>query len=374
MVPPKRHLLTAALTAAVLLAAPVAIAQSENGPPPPGRVWGYIFGDYFIKLAGDEATWGSGQYADVEQGMHAGELRRMYLGYDYRFSERFSSRVLLEANDESTFANGSYGVFVKLGHLSWHNPLAAVPFTANIGLIPTPIFTFPEQAWGYRSVEKEALSFRGFGRAVDQGLSVVGTVSPAGNTGYHLMVGNNSGTRPAVNPYKAFYGSLFHRMPAQNLNVEVMGTYIPVGRGDGATRIGRIFLGYEPGFARFGAEVAGVWDENPRDLGLPLEAQAARLLTSTFAAVNVLDGAVPVEVFGRYDYYNPDIDFDEAKGYSEPEAFYTQHLLIGGFDVKPHSSVHIIPNLWVNLYRPRDAGTPAREPDVVPRLTFYFVY
>lgn len=368
------HLLLVVACASITFATTSEVIAQPATTEPPGRVWGYIFGDYFIKANGDDVTWGAGQYADVERGMHAGELRRFYLGYDYRFSPRFSSRVLLEANDGSTFANGSYGVFVKLGFLSWHNTEVAMPFTMNIGLIPTPIFAFPERTWGYRSVEKEALNQRGFGRAVDQGISMVGTFSQRGTTGYHLMVGNNSGTRPAANPYKAFYGSLYQRFPAQNLNFEVMGSYMPVGRGDGATRIGRAFVSFEPGVARFGAEVAGVWDQNARDLGLPLGDETVRLLTSTFAAIQILGGGIPVEMFGRYDFYNPDLDYDAAKPYTSPEAHFVQHLFIGGFDIKPHPRVHIIPNLWVNLYQAREGSGLSRDPDVVPRLTFYFVY
>ncbi|MFN3597362.1 MAG: hypothetical protein ACK41D_08845 [Rubricoccaceae bacterium] len=374
-----RHLLVA-FVAFLPAALPVLAQTPEPTPEPAGNVWGYIFGDYFIKLIGDEQTWGSGQYADVEQGMHAGELRRLYLGYDYRFSPSVSSRVLLEANDATTFAGGSYGTFIKLGHLSWRHRIGDMPFTANLGLIPTPVFAHPEQTWGYRSVEKEALNQRGFGRAVDQGLSIVGAMPGSGATRYHVMVGNNSGTRPARNPYKAFYGSLSHRLPEQKLSVEVMGSYLPVGRGDGATRIGRFFFGYEPTPFRFGAEVAGVWDENPADLGLGLGDRAVRLLTSTFAAVEVPGAPLGVRVFGRYDYYDPDLNFDAAKGYTEPEAFYRQHLLIGGFDIRPHPRVHVIPNLWVNLYQARTgldetiAPTRPRTPDVVPRLTFYFVY
>ncbi len=336
---------------------------------PHGEVRGYVFGDYFYKAAGDTASWGNSQYADTEEGMHGGELRRLYLGYDYFITPDVSTRVLLEANDGTTFANGSYGVRVKLGYLSWAQPLG-VPVTVNVGLVPTPVFTFPQKTWGYRSIEKEVLDARGFGSSADQGVLLEGSTGSQG--GYRLMVANNSGTKPDTDPHVGVYGSVFQRVLGDRLSLEVMGSHLPQ-RGDRARTIGRLFAGYEVGAATFGVEMAGIYEQAPAERGAIPGTEITRVLVSTFSSIALRRTGPAVKAFARYDFFDPDLGFETGRGYTSPDPFYTEHLVLLGLDVAPHPRVHVIPNLWINAYRARGNASD-RPPDVVPRVTFYFIY
>lgn len=359
-----------ALPALPALAQDSADADAEEAFEPSGNIWGYIFSDYIYKASGDDVGWGRTQYAGTETGFHGGELRRLYLGYNYRLRPNITTRVLLEANSGTDFANGSYGMLVKLGYLSWENPLPDVPLTVNVGLIPTPVFSFPEKSWGYRSVEKEALDARGIGRSADQGLSIEGALGEDG--GFRLMAGNGSGTKPATDPHKSVYGSLYNRFMDGRLSIEVMGSYLPA-RGEYNRTIGRVFAEYTPGPFRMGMEAAYVYVETPPELGRVLGTNMSRLLISGFVAVPVEVGTRSVSLFGRYDFFDRDLDFDAAKGYVEPDPFYTQHLVIVGVDFEPVPDVHFMPNLWVNAYSQR-GGAVSRGADVVPRVTVYFRY
>lgn len=347
-------------------------AQTTAAPSPPfvpsGNVWGYVFADYFYKFRGDSA-WGTSQYAKTPKDLHAGQLRRLYLGYDYRIAPKFTSRVLLEANNSTTFAGGSYGVLVKLGYIAWNRP-AGLPLTVSAGLVPTPLFSFPERAWGYRSIEKEVLDARGIGSSADQGLLVEGTIGADGD--YRLMVGNNSGTKPATERSKAVYSSISQRFLDKRLSLELMGTYLARSRGRDRS-IGRVFVNYEGRHATFGLEVAGVYEASPAEFSSAAGTDVTRLLSSVFVAVPLRRAGVPVKLFARYDVYDPDLDFAADRAYTIPDPFYSEHLYTLGFDIAPHPRVHVMPNLWVNSYRER-GGRPARSADVVPRITFYWTF
>lgn len=334
------------------------------------RLWGYAFGDYYYKLAGDTALWGNTQYAGVEEGMNAVQPRRVYLGYDHDFSPSFGAKALLEANDRSTFANGSYGVFLKRIHLEWRDPVPAVPFTLRAGLVPTPMLQIPEGIWGYRAIERTLLDARGLGMSTDLGLSIEGSVAGE-RYGYYLLVGNGSGTREETSADKAAYGSTWARWFDGRLILEVLGAYIGAPENEDR-RVGRVFIGSESEIINLGLEVAFAREANVaarRGGGrAPLEAFA----TSAFVSLPV-DAVIPSTwAFARWDRYDPD---RRRRGNVIPTTradAYVQNFFVAGLDVRPDERVHIMPNVWINTYDARRAGFVERDPDVVGRLTLFF--
>jgi hypothetical protein len=370
----KRHL--AILLGSALLTGALGLSQTAFGQAdesefrPSGSVWGYVFGDAFHKAAGDTMYWGRGQYASVPTGMQGGQLRRLYLGYDYRFSPRFSSRVLLEA-DDSFLINGAHGVYVKLGYLEWKGILPNA--SLNIGLIPTPVFTFPERQWGYRSVEKEALNLRGLGRSVDQGVSLSGSIGPDGINGYTLMVGNGSGNRVDADRFLEYSTSLYTRLLDRRLTLEAMGNYKYQGS-DRSRTILRGFAGFDgPGF-RLGGEVAQTIDRNA---ALFAGAHDVRpLILSGFASAALPFISDDLNVFVRYDYFDPDTNHDEGILYRNVDQFYREGTYITGLHYRVADNVNIMPNVWVNTYSDKRNGGDemARRADVVLRTTIYFVF
>src|SRR5882762_9052431 len=69
-----------------------------------GRIWGYMFGDYYLKGHSDSLNrGGSNQYSGTNfpKNKSAFQFRRIYLGYDYNITNKFSAELLLAAEDNS---------------------------------------------------------------------------------------------------------------------------------------------------------------------------------------------------------------------------------------------------------------------------------
>jgi hypothetical protein len=65
-----------------------------------GRLWGYAFGDYYVKAHSDSLNRGNAnQYTGIPTSRSAFQFRRIYLGYDYNISSKFSAELLLAAED-----------------------------------------------------------------------------------------------------------------------------------------------------------------------------------------------------------------------------------------------------------------------------------
>lgn len=346
--------------------------NAQTGTDSNSRVWGYIFGDFFWKAEGDTARWGQGEYMDTEKGMMGGSLRRLYLGYDHKLSDRFTTRVLLEANPGTLMNNGAYGAIIKLGYLQWNAPdFLFHNQQFSVGLIPTPIFSFPERSWGYRSVEKEALDSRGIGRSVDQGLSYSATFDSDANYGFTLLVANGSGTRPAADRYFEYTGSMYFRLFERRLTFETMGNYKYQGDGRHSS-IYRGFLGYELNRLRFGFEAAKIRNNVLTQNGF---VNVNPFLYSVFYAFKLDVFKEEFEFFVRYDKFNPDSNFTNAKIYPDNLRFvYDQSLLIFGVNYSPIPTISIIPNIYINLYDDKRLENLNRKNDVVLRFTVYYRY
>jgi hypothetical protein len=70
----------------------------KAGSPNSGKLWGYMFGDYYVKAEADSLNRGSSsQYSGVPKNRNAFQIRRLYLGYNYNITKKFAAEVLLEA-------------------------------------------------------------------------------------------------------------------------------------------------------------------------------------------------------------------------------------------------------------------------------------
>ena len=65
-----------------------------------GRLWGYAFGDFAYKGHADSLSRGNAnQYSGIPKNRNEFAFRRIYLGYDYNISKKFSASLLLAAED-----------------------------------------------------------------------------------------------------------------------------------------------------------------------------------------------------------------------------------------------------------------------------------
>src|ERR1700681_1370961 len=80
------------------------------GVPNSGRIWGYAFGDFAYKSHADSLSrGGSNQYSGVPASRTMFAFRRIYLGYDYNISKKFSAELLLAAEDNFPAGNPPVG-------------------------------------------------------------------------------------------------------------------------------------------------------------------------------------------------------------------------------------------------------------------------
>jgi hypothetical protein len=73
-----------------------------------------------------------------------------------------------------------------------------------------------------------------------------------------------------------------------------------------------------------------------------------------------------LDYFVRYDFYNEDIN-------NSMTGFY-QSFMTAGLDIIPATNVHFMPNIWLNAFTPKPNQTVKYTTDVVPRITFWYVF
>lgn len=324
-----------------------------------GKLWGYAFGDYFYKVNGD-STGISTQYSVYPKSFQAFELRRIYLGYDYVFSDKFSSQFLLEGNDR-ILTSARLGIFIKAAFIEWK---AFDNASFVIGMIPTPTWSWSlnEKAWNYRSIEKTILDMRGLGNASDLGVATRGKFDKAGNYGFDFMIGNGNGQKPEINKFKKYYGTLFAK-PVKGLSLEAYGDYEP-NSGDRNKTTFRGFASYQYKKFNIGAEVAGQIQKNAG--GTDIDAVPFGISTFIWGTLYAKKDKPVLNAFARFDLYNPDSKNDTL-GYKE-------NFITAGLDYMPIDNVHFMPNIWVNSYSAKSQTTAEKKADVVARMTFYYIY
>jgi hypothetical protein len=348
-----KHLLI--VLTSILLFTYVSFSQDK----PAGKVHGYVFGDYFYVLGADQlASRGSGQYSSVKKDFQAFQFRRMYLYYDYTFNDDFSAQFLLEGNDKTDKIDGKYGLFVKTAYLEWKEliPMGSI----TLGLVPTPTWSLlSEKVWNYRSIEKTIIDFRGFGNASDFGVLFRGKFDEKGMFNYSAMIGNGSGQKPEMNKYKKYYLSLSVK-PIKEFVMEGYIDYEPAADEKYKTTL-KGFAAYQTESITGGIEIfqqfqnkAGINNVNIIPFGV------------SFFLWAPIPGTEKLNGFARFDIFNPDINVNDA-GFNE-------NFITFGFDYMPIKDIHFMPNLWINTYSNKEPNGSKRYPDVVGRLTFFYVY
>lgn len=349
-----------------------ATANNQDKPfIPTGRIWGYVFGDLFYKAQGENPGWGRFEYAKTDKDVSGGRLRRIYLGYDYQISEKFFSRVLLEGNEATTTSSGNFGLKIKLGYLEMKDPINLF-HNSKIrgGLIPTPVFAMPEKVWGYRSVEKEALDLRGLSTSVDQGLSYEFDFTKNKDGGVFLMAGNGTGDKPGANKNLELYASVNKKFLDKKLTIEVLGDTRKTN--DSVRRsIIRSFISYEFSKSRLGSEISQTFND---ELVSGSIQEVKPLLFSIFYSHELPGFKNKVAVFGRYDYFNPDINFEKSNIYLSQSQYYDEHLFIVGLQYKVMDKILLMPNIAANVYNEKTDLVDYRKPDIVPRVTLYWLF
>jgi hypothetical protein len=215
-----------------------------------GRLWGYAFGDFDYKSHADSLTrGGSNQYPGIRPQTTMFQFRRIYLGYDYNISKKFTAELLLAAEDNfppgappvgsaagtttSFSAGNSTGdlltnqkmtFYIKNMNIRWKGIWKGTDLV--VGEQSTPSFPLlSEKVWSYRSIERTIADIRRT-PSYDFGVALQGVFDPATkNYGYNLLVANGTSDKPDYTPYKWFYGDVWAYFAHKHVVVDLYADY-----------------------------------------------------------------------------------------------------------------------------------------------------
>lgn len=430
----KNLLIGLCLTGSLFIVAEAANAQTDTAEfKPSGKLWGYAFGDYAYKAKADTINGGgrgsTDQYTKVPANTNMFQWRRIYLGYDYAISKKFSAEFLLAAEDNTAagvfgqaagdvLANNKFSPYVKLANIRWKGIYKNADFV--FGQMNTPGYAktgknnqTSEELWSYRSIERTAIDVRRT-PSFDFGAALQGTFDSKGNFGYIAMVGNGQSARPENDAFKAFYGDIFAKFLDRKLVVDLYQDYQKLTWTDVVPQVAnhyhrdrmltKLFVGYTVPKFTVGAEVyeatlMGDLQLTGKD-GKTYYRTTQAMGASVFAKGRIYKDKLGF--FARYDMFNPNARLDAEMGdvamkpvkYNELTAQYDpttkERFVTGGIDYTPIKNVHIMPNVWMNTYSCSLSGA-GTEPytlnanatglkndhvgtDLVYRLTFYYIY
>jgi hypothetical protein len=351
---------------------------------PSGKVWGYVFGDYYYKFEADSLGRGGKQYSNQPKDMNGFDLRRVYLGYDFNISEKFSTELLL-SHEGNLDASGNRAVFIKAANVQWKNFLPNT--TLIVGQQSAPAFSLvSEKIWGYRSIEKTILDMQKLASSNDLGIGLRGKFisNESSEVGYNLLLSNGTGSKPEVDRFKKFGGELYAKILGQKLIVDVYSDYerVQLSPFHKSKNTYKVFLGYSTDLISVGAEAVAQVQENYAVF--TSSATPPQKDTTDAIAVGV-SGIVrgyilkdKLNYFARYDMFNPDKDFNADNSYATSyTGVVTESFITAGVDYMPVKNVHIMPNVWYNAYDSRlknVKGNLKEGKDIVGRLTFYYIF
>jgi hypothetical protein len=352
---------------------------------PSGVVSGQVFGDYFLKVHADSALRGSTQYAGktYPNKYNAFALRRLYLGYDYQFSEKFASQLILANENDNADASGERAIYIKALNLKWKN------FIKNNDLIfgqtATPFFALvSDNIWGYRSVEKGMTDMRGFAKANDFGISLQGKLNDKGDYGYNLMVANGGkgGQYPEVDKYKKGYGELYAKLNDQKIIIDLVGAYEPTSIVAKQSSVSsKLTLGYTTKMITIGVDLAMQTLANAATDTTLGKKNAKQVNVSPFGFSLYVRGQIienKLQYFARYDSYNPNSSYSTNIKYSTVMNTNKEQFITVGCDWTPTKNIHFMPNIWYNSYSTLNnnlKGTLAKNDyDFVSRVTIFYKF
>jgi len=388
-------------------------ADPDTAWKPVRRIWGYSFGDFYYDAHTDAGgRGGETNYAGVPTYRNAFQFRRLYLGYDYDITKKFSATLLLASEPTaSTSASGTTSIqnndnlvdgkmsfFIKQMNLRVRDLWSGTDFV--IGEMATPTWSFlPEQVWGYRFDERTIADLHKLGNSYDVGAALQGTFDPATkNFGYNFMVGNNSqavlanASSPNTGFYKQFYGDIWGKFLDQRIIVDLYDDYVRTAAatfavGGQAHSLTKGMLAYSTPKFTLGVEAFTEKITNGVDI-TPIGGTSKTAVNATAQGISIYShGAIYKDKLGyfvRYDTYNPDKDFDSGDTYAvntnissytpyQKEQFYNL-----GIDYTPAKNIHFAPNVWLYEFKDQRASTTTgylpNDHTLIYRLTFFFTF
>lgn len=360
---------------------------------PHGIFWGSAFADFTYKANADTVNGGRGstQYSGVPKNRTLFQFRRIYIGYNYFISAKFSTELLLASEDDSPsgdlLVNNKFASYIKLANIRWKNIWNGTDIV--FGQVSSPAFSLSsEKIWAYRSIEKTVSDIRRT-PSFDLGVTVQGHfIATNDNYGYNIMVGNGQGAKPETDAGKWFYADVYARLFDKKFLMDVYADYNRMQwnskwhhsrnmiKGFVAYSVPKITFGVEAFINTLQRDNIATKNNGSKDT-ITTKAKAISLFTRGRIYKDKLG------FFARYDSYDPSENINNSL-YNNNNPLTVQYdpntkenFITAGLDYTPDKNVHIMPNIWYNRYKntgPKDYGTANKDHDLVFRLTCHWIF
>lgn len=342
-------------------------AQETNDPIAKflssGSAYATMFFEYYYMMQGNDIYPGRSEFAMKNRNDNAFSFRRVYMGYEHTFSDKFSGKVQMELTDRTILDRGQRAFFLKEANLIWKEFYPGADLIIGHSLTPVWSIEGAEMYWRYRSIEKTIADARGIRSSNDSGLRIKGRFNEQGTLGYNFMVGNGNSARPENDKYKLFYANVWTKLFEKQLYLELFQDYNEAS-GNRSIFTTKGLIAWRTAKYTLAAELVnqirngfGYDDDNINFRGL-----------SIFAHTDILPGKL--RAFGRYDSYNPDVDFRPEHYGPEAITPFDEQFFTFGLDFSPLKNIHVMPNIWINSYKNKMEGQTTPEMEVVARLSF----
>ena len=325
-----------------------------------GKISGLYFGDYYYIAA---------HHDEDLKSRNGFWTRRVYLTYDQKLNETFSSRVRFEMNSPEGLPKGAQEgssgknfPYVKDAYLKISAKDS--PHSIYLGRSMVPTYAVLVKLWGYRAVERSMPNLQKYGSTRDLGVAVKGKVPGVGMLSYHAMIGNGAGTGAETDKYKRGYLSATLKPSG---GVIAQGYVDLEVRDAGMNRM--TFMGLV-GYQMDGYRAGVQFSHQIRGQGEGVDDVSIQGV-SVFGAAAVKPDEI--WVFGRFDKMlsvnpgAPDIKYARMSGDAK------SNTIIAGVDYRPVKNVHIIPNVLMTFYDSPEVGEKPGS-DLMARVTLYYKF
>ena len=349
-----------------------ALAQTAPDPGEPkfpsSKISGLMFGDYY---------WFSQSHRDQVSDSDPTEIRelqglwfrRIYFTFDYNYSERLTTRLRLEANSNGDFTGGDIVPYVKDAYLKWTYTHKQ---QLTLGIQPTLTFSWLEELWGLRHIEKTPADLYRLDSSRDFGVTFSGPLRVEGTT-YGAQLGNESGSGSETREGKIVrLASRYERNPG----IALEGFYSFSTRSEGEHRhTAQGIVGFRNAIGRAGGQY--LWQVRKPGPDVPNQE------ISVWSGFAVWERPNRADLFVRVDGVTGDLGGVETglPGAEEIDYWLLSSqsaftMWIGGGEWFLHPSVRLSPNLELVRYRkdPDPVNFPGRRQDSILRLTFFWTF
>lgn len=293
-------------------------AQTSDQFIPHGKPQALIFSDvnYTFNKAGDSKSF---------------EVTRAYLGYEYSFSSKITSRITFDVADPGVGGLQMIAL-LKFALVQYKSD----KFSARFGMIPTDQFSLQESIWGYRYIAKSFQDVNKFGPSSDLGAAA--EFAPSKLISFDISILNGEGYKKVQidSSFKASAGVTLK--PAEGLFLRAYYDYL---NADFSQSSAAFFIAYTKEKLKIGAEY-NLQKNNEMKNGHDFSGY------SVFSSYRL---AEKFTVFARYDNLSSEIPYYASEPWNKSR---DGKVFLAGFDYNPVKGVKIAPT--ISGYSPFDVS------------------